>query len=43
MYGLSKDSEKAYVVLKASDINKLDSILAENNIHTISCGDLANI
>ena len=43
MYGLSKDSDKAYVVLKASDINKIDSILAANNIHTISCEELANI
>ena len=43
MYGLSKEADKAYVVLKASDINKVDSILAENNIHTISCEELANI
>ena len=43
MYGLSKETDKAYVVLKASDINKVDSILAENNIHTISCEELANI
>ena len=43
MYGLSKEADKAYVVLKASDINKVDSILAQNNIHTISCEELANI
>ena len=43
MYGLSKDSDKAYVVLKASDIEKLDGILTDNNIHTISCEELANI
>ena len=43
MYGLSKETDKAYVVLKASDINKVDSILAQNNIHTISCEELANI
>ena len=43
MYGLSKDSDKAYVVLKASDIKKLDGILTDNNIHTISCEELANI
>ena len=43
MYGLSIESDEAYVVLKASDINKVDGILAANNIHTISCEDLANI
>ena len=43
MYGLSIESDQAYVVLKASDINKIDSILAENKIHTISCEGLANI
>ena len=43
MYGLSIESDQAYVVLKASDINKVDSILAENKIHTISCEELANI
>lgn len=43
MYGLSIESDQAYVVLKASDIQKVDSILAENNIHTISCEELANI
>ena len=43
MYGLSIESDEAYVVLKASAINKVDSILAANNIHTISCEDLANI
>ena len=43
MYGLSIESDEAYVVLKASDINKVDSILAANNIHTISCEELANI
>ena len=43
MYGLSIESDEAYVVVKASDINKVDSILAANNIHTISCEELANI
>ncbi len=43
MYGLSIDSDEAYVVLKASDIDKVDGILAANNIHTISCEKLANI
>ena len=43
MYGLSIESDEAYVVLKATDINKLDSILAAYNIHTISCEGLTNI
>ena len=43
MYGLSIESDEAYVVLKASDIEKVDSILAANNINTISCDPLANI
>lgn len=43
MYGLSIESDEAYVVLKASDINKVDSILEANEIHTISCAELANI
>ena len=43
MYGLSIDSDKAYVVLKASDIEKVDKILEENGIRTISCSELANL
>ena len=43
MYGLSIESDEAYVVLKASDIDKVDRILEENSIHTISCEDLAKI
>ena len=43
MYGLSIESEEAYVVLKASDIEKLDDILTKNNICTLSCEDLANL
>ena len=43
MYGLSIESDEAYVVLKASDIEKIDSILTANNINTISCDQLANI
>ena len=43
MYGLSIDSDEAYVVLKASDIQKVDRILEENGIQTISCKELANI
>ena len=43
MYGLSIDSDKAYVVLKASDVEKVDQILAENGVRTISCEELANL
>ena len=43
MYGLSIESDEAYVVLKASDVNKIDRILDDNGIHTISCEELANI
>ncbi len=43
MYGLSIESDEAYVVLKASDIQKVDSILDESGIHTISCEELAKI
>ena len=43
MYGLSIESDQAYVVLKASDVNKIDRILDDNGIHTISCEELANI
>jgi hypothetical protein len=43
MYGLSIESDEAYVVLKASDITKVDEILTANGIKTISCEDLANL
>ena len=43
MYGLSIESDDAYVVLKASDVQKVDGILSANGINTISCEDLANI
>ena len=43
MYGLSIDSDKAYVVMKASDTEKIDNILTENGIVTLTCDDLANI
>ena len=43
MYGLSIESEEAYVVLKASDIEKVDEILTVNGIKTISCEDLASL
>ena len=43
MYGLSIDTDKAYVVLKASDGEKIDAILAENGVRTLSCEDLASL
>ena len=43
MYGLSIESDDAYVVLKASDTQKIDEILTRSGIHTISCEELANI
>lgn len=43
MYGLSIESTEAYVVLKASDVAKVDAILAENGIHTLSCAELARL
>ena len=43
MYGLSVESDNAYVVLKASDSAKVDAILTSNGVETISCKELANI
>ena len=43
MYGLSIEYDEAYVVLKASDITKVDDILTANGVRTISCEELANI
>lgn len=43
MYGLSIESEDAYVVLKASDSEKINEILNVNGVKTLSCEDLAHI
>jgi len=43
MYGLSIEGSDAYVVLKASDITKVDEILTKNNIETISCEMLSKM
>ena len=43
MYGLSIDSDEAYVVLKASDTARIDDVLTANGIHTLSCEELAKI
>lgn len=43
MYGLSIESEKAYVVLKASNTDKVNRILDDNGIRTISSEELADL
>jgi hypothetical protein len=43
MYGLSIESNEAYVVLKASNIQKVDEILTENGVRTIACDELAHL
>jgi hypothetical protein len=43
MYGLSIESNEAHVVLKASDTSKVDQILAENGVVTLSCEELAKL
>ena len=41
MYGLSVEADEAYVVLKASDVNAVDAILAQYGIETVSCDHIA--
>ena len=43
MYGLSIEADDAYIVLKASNAEKIDAILTENKIETISCDMLAKM
>ena len=43
MYGLSIEANEAYVVLKASDLEKLDAILTEHKIETVTCEQLVNM
>ncbi len=40
MYGLSIEADRAYVVLKASDLKKLDDILTESGVETVTCEQL---
>ena len=42
MYGLSIESDEAYVVLKASD-EKIDKVLRDSGVRTINCEELKNI
>ena len=43
LYGLSIESDKAYVVLKASDSEAMDKILGDCGIETLSCEDLTKL
>ncbi len=43
MYGLSIESDCAYVVMKASDTELVDTLLAERGIETLSCEDLSKL
>ena len=43
MYGLSIDGDDAYVVLKTSDIAKVDKILAESGVETVSHEQIPNV
>ncbi len=43
MYGLSVESDEAYIVLKGSDVEKIDSILAKSNIRTVTCDELGKL
>ena len=41
MYGLSIDGQEAYVVLKASDLEKADKTLTEKGVETLSTEDIS--
>ncbi len=43
MYGLSVESDSAYIVLKASNVEKIDKILEENGVRTITCEELSTL
>ena len=43
MYGLSIESDTAYVVLKASDVNGLMEVLNAHNIRVLSSEDIAKL
>ena len=43
MYGLSIEEKDAHVVLKASDINKIEEILNANGVKTLSSEELAKL
>ena len=43
MYGLSIESKDAYVVLKASDVEKIDKILGDSCIQTLSTEEIGKL
>ena len=43
MYALSVDKEKAYVVLKASDLLKAEELLKEQGVNTLSPEELGSL
>ena len=43
MYGLSIESKDAYIVIKVSDNEKIEKILAKTGVKTLSCEELKNI
>ena len=43
MYGLSIESDDAYIVLKTSDIESVDSMLTSMGVETISCEQLSKM
>ena len=43
MYGLSVESKDAYVVLKASDNEKMAKVIRDTKVKTLTCEELKNI
>lgn len=43
MYGLSIESDEAYVVLKVTETDKIDEILNKNGVKTLTCEELAGL
>ena len=43
MYGMSIESKEAHIVIKASDVSKVEEILAARGVKTLSCEDLAKM
>ena len=43
MYGLSIDGDEAYVVLKASNMEKADQVLASQGVKMLSCEEISSL
>ena len=43
MYGLSIDGDEAYVVLKASNMEKADKVLASQGVKMLSCEEISSL